>query len=987
MKSLVRWAIDNSPAMNTLMVSVLVVGTVSLFFLRREDFPRFDLEIILVTVPYPGASPEEVENGVCQKVEEAVRSIDGLKKVTSIAMEGSGSVILEVKTDVPNVQKVLAEVESEIDRIPSFPELTEEPEIRQLTLRNPTIMIGVVGPDDVSAAAELRLRDVVENVRDELLGIPEISVAEIQGARDYQIDVEISETTLRAHGLSLQEVARRIRRENLELPGGKITSDSQELLLRGKAKRLRGDEIERIPLITTSDGVVLTVGDLGTVRDDFTDTTSISRINRRPGMAISIEAAAREDMLAMTKAVRDYAAATELPAGYSFELWGDRSIDVDDRLQLLIRNGGQGLILVFIALALFLELRLAFWVALGIPISILGACALLWQFDQTLNMLSMFSFVIALGIVVDDAIVIGENIYAHREMDKNFVNAAIEGTYEVLPSVAASITTTVFAFLPMFFVTGTMGKFFAVMPLAVIAMLIISLVESALILPCHLAHSGEPGHRRLTLGGRIFRSLLIGGIVQGACLLLGRLSPGLFVPTMAAAALTWTFVLLWIVVGDSMLAPFRRIHDWTDALNSRMSRLLELVIHRLYLPTLRRALRFPAVTTALAVAFLLISFSLVRNGTVPWLIFPKMDARRIEARVIFPDGTPSHVTDAATRRLEDAMLRIGERHAEQGEPLLRMTYRLVGQVSSSSPGAADERTEGGHAGSVQAAIVESTERTTTSFSLVDEWREEVGQIPGAETLTFNSLAMSPGGKPIEFKLLASSDRMSELEAATEECKQYLARQRGVIDLADDSRPGKWEYQLTVKEDARTLGVSLQDLAGTVRAAYYGEEVMRLQRGRHEVKLMVRYPSDQRRSVVQFEDLRVDTGDGVKRPLAEIAHVNIERGYSEINRVDQQRSITVTADVDDAGMATADAPNAAQIVSGDAARPFCPELLVNAIPTFAFVGKARRSKPPNRSRALFHRTGDCPDGYLCVAYDAVHILCAAGNHHGSHSRLG
>lgn len=924
MKSVVRWAIQNTPAMNTLMVSVLALGTLSLFFLRREDFPRFELDIILVTVPYPGASPEEVENGVCQKIEEAVRSIDGLKKVTSVATEGAGNVIIEVKTDVPSVQKILNEVESEVNRIPSFPELTEKPEIRQLTIRNPTIMIGVVGPDDTSTAAERRLRDVVESVRDELLQISEISVAEIQGARPYQIDVEVSETTLRAHGLTLQEVARRIRQENLELPGGKLKADAQELLLRGKAKRIRGKEIAEIPLITTANGVVLTVGDLGTVRDDFDDTTSISRINGKPGMAISIEAAAREDMLAMTKAVREYAAKTKLPAGYSFALWGDRSIDVNDRLDLLIRNGSQGLILVFVVLALFLELKLAFWVALGIPISIMGACALLWQFDQTLNMLSMFSFVIALGIVVDDAIVIGENIYAHREMSKSFLQAAIDGTYEVLPSVAASITTTVFAFMPMFFVTGVMGKFFAVMPFAVIAMLIISLLEAAFILPCHLAH-GDEGERHVSVGGRILRGLIVGGLVQIVGLLLGALLPDFRAATIAAAGITWGFVLLWIVVGDGVLTPFHAIHNMTDALNSRMSAGLEWFIQRIYLPLLRRALRFPAVTVAIALAVLISSFSLVVNGTVPWVIFPKMDDRQIQAKVVFPDGTPSHVTAAATKKIEDAILHINEQSAKDGENLVNVTYRLVGQVSSNSPGGADDRTEGGHAGTVQAALVESTERSITSLELVDEWRRKVGSIAGAETLSFGGMAMGPGGAPIEFKLLADAEHMQQLEAAIEECKEYLHRQAGVIDISDDSRPGKWEFQITVRDDARTLGVPLEDLAGTVRAAYYGEEVMRLQRGRHEVKLMVRYPEEQRRSLAEFDEIRIDTGDGTKRPLGELAHVNIERGYSEINRVDQKRSITVTADIDQSGTSAAQAPNASQIVAV-MANDFMPDLL-------------------------------------------------------------
>ncbi len=869
MKSLIQSAIKNSPAMNTLMVGVLILGAVSLTALRREDFPRFELEIILVTVPYPGASPEEVENGICQKVEEAVRSIDGLKKITSVAAEGTGSVILEVRTDVPDVQKVLNEVESEVDRIPSFPELAEQPEIQQLTMRSPTIHIGVVADEVEGPEAEWQLREVVEQVRDDLLEIPEITVAEIQGARDYQIDVEISETELRKYGLTLQDVANRIRQENLELPGGNIKADSQEFLLRGKAKRIRGSEIEHIPLITNDTGVVLTVGDIGHVRDGFADKTSISRINGRPGLALSIEAAAREDMLAMTQAVRDYAQSHPLPPGYEYELWGDRSIDVHDRLDLLRRNGLQGLLLVFLVLTLFLEIRLAFWVALGIPISILGTCAILWQFDQTLNMLSMFAFLITLGIVVDDAIVIGENIYTHRQMGKTFTEAAVDGCVEVIPSVAASVTTTMFAFIPMFFVTGVMGKFFAVMPIAVLAMLAISLLESIFILPCHLAHSHQ-----------------------------GDELPFAF---------RW---LQW---------PFRYLHRLTDGVNRFFGGGLSYVIDHWYLPLLQRCLRFPAITFSVAICVFLLSVSLVTSGKVPWIIFPKMDGRQIQARVVFPNGTPSRVTDQATRQLEEAIERVNSRYAERGEPIMRLSYRLVGQVSSQSPGGASDRTEGGHAGSVEVALVETTERSVTSQQIVDEWRLEAGPIAGAETLSFGSMNMGPGGSPIEFKLLADGDDMPRLEEAVEECKTQLASYPGVYDILDDSYPGKWEFQLTIKEDARTLGVPLQALAGKVRAAYYGEEVMRLQRGRHEVKLMVRYPPSERRSLATFDDIRVDTGDGAKRPITELAEVTIERGYSEINRVDQMRSITITADVDEAQA------NAAQVVANLQSQ-FMPALL-------------------------------------------------------------
>jgi multidrug efflux pump subunit AcrB len=899
MKSIIRWAIQNTPAMNAMLVSVLAMGLLAAYSLRREDFPRFELEIILVQVPYPGASPDEVESGICQKIEEAVRSIDGIKKVTSVAKESSGSVIVELQSDVPDVQKVLGEVESEIDRISSFPLLAEEPEIQQLTIRNPAIKVGVVATASEMPDAQLQLRAVIEQVRDELLLIPEISVADIQGARDYQIDVEISETTLRKYGLTLQEVARRLRRQNLELPGGKIRGQSQVMLLRAKSKRLHGDEIARIPVVTNSRGVVLTVADLGAVQDHFVDSTSISRINGLPGLAISVEAAASEDMLAMTRAVREYVASKELPVGYHFEVWDDRSINVHDRLELLIRNGGQGLVLVFIVLALFLDLRLSFWVALGIPVSVLGACAVLWQCGATLNMLSMFSFLIALGIVVDDAIVIGENIFAHRQQGKDFLRAAVEGTVEVIPSVATSVTTTVFAFLPMFFVTGVMGKFFAVMPLAVVAMLLISLLESSLVLPCHLAHEHRRGDwRTWTRRAHDWRADHDGLLAHWV---LG--------PLLVLAATLW----------GHLVYPFQRIGAGVAWVNGHFNKFLDHVIDRRYTPLLRFCLRRPAIPICTALAILIFSFSLVRNGTVPWIIFPKLDARQIRATVLFPDGTPESITDEATRRIEQAIGSINQRYQQQEMPVVRLTYRLVGQGTSESPGGDGEIPSGSHAGLVHVELVDNRWRDVTSQEIIEEWREAVGIVAGAESLAFQSISMGPGGQPIEFKLLAPAPQMKLLEAAVEDCKQKLAEYPGVYDIADDSRPGKWELQLQVKDRARDLGIPLEAIAQSVRAAYYGEEVMRLQRGRHEVKLMVRYPQQQRRSLVDFNNLRVDTGDGVKRPLTELAAVQVAQGYSEINRLDQMRAITLSADVDESQS------NAARIV-GDLKAHFMPRLL-------------------------------------------------------------
>jgi multidrug efflux pump subunit AcrB len=829
--SAVRWAIRNAPAMNMMVVAVLVVGTISAFLLRREVFPQFELEIILVSVPYPGASPDEVESGICQKVEEAVRSVDGIRKVTSVAAEGAANVVIEVRSDVPSVQKVLNEVKSQIDRIPSFPDLAEEPEVQQITFRNKAITVGVVQGPSVAADAELQLREIAEQVRDDLLGIPEISQAEITGERKFQIDVEVPERTLREYGLTLGDVARRIRARNLELPGGTIRDQGETYLLRGKDKRVLGKEIADIPLVTRPDGVVLRVSDLGQVRDEFVDTTSISRINGQPGLAIDVTAASREDLLAMSDAVKRYIREKQLPAGYSFTVWGDTSVEVRDRLDLLIRNGLQGLILVFVILSLFLDLKLAFWVAMGIPISLLGACAVLLQFDQTLNMLSLFSFLIALGIVVDDAIVIGENVYTHRAMGKSPLQAAIDGTIEVVPSVFSSVATTVFAFVPMFFVTGVMGKFFAVMPLAVIAILTISLLEACFALPCHLGHGN------------------------------GRPSP---------------------------------LTGW---LNAGTTWVLETFLRVVYAPVIRFCATFPAITVSGAVAFLLLSASLVTSGTVPSIFFPKLDAPEVIAKVIFPDGTPARITDAATLRVEQAIQQINQQHSVPGRPLVKVTHRMVGLVRDNAPGGG-QTTEGSHAGSVYAELVDSGLRELTSEQVVQAWRDAVGSIPGAETLTFGSQSRGPGGKPIEFKLLAATENMQQLEQAVEETKQRLAGFRGIYDVSDDSTPGKWELQLREKPGAVALGVPLDSIARTVRASYYGEEVMRLQRGRHEVKLMVRYPESDRQTLARFDDIRVDAGDGIQRPITELADVNVTRGYSEINRIDQKRSITISADINE-----------------------------------------------------------------------------------------
>jgi hydrophobic/amphiphilic exporter-1 (mainly G- bacteria), HAE1 family len=850
-RSIVSWTIRNQPAMNTLVIAILLVGGMAFASMRREVFPEFELEIVLVTVPYPGATPEEVEEGICQKIEEACRSVEGIKKVTSVAQEGAGFCVFELRDSVKDVQKTLAEIRSEVDRIPSFPVLAEDPKVEQVTLRTPAIKVGVLAPDPAvhGEVSEEELRDVTEAVRDDLLSLPAVSAANIQGARDYEIDIEIPEATLRKYGLSLQAVAEIVRRENLELPGGLIRSESGEILLRGKNKRYSGEEIATLPLVTLPDGLVLTVGDLATVRDEFADVASTNQINGRPGMVISVDRTSSEDLLAMVAAVNGYIGdGGRLPAGYELVTWADQSVDVRDRLDMLISNGLQGLAIVFVVLALFLDLKIAFWVAMGIPFSMLGTGMLMFGTDQTLNMLSMFAFLMAIGIVVDDAIVVSDNVERHRRMGKPLVQAAIDGTVEVVPSVISSVLTTVITFMPLCFVSGVMGKFIAVMPFAFITTLLMSLGESILVLPGHLAHEKN-----------------------------------------------FVFTLLGIV-----LYPLRLLLPVVAMLQRACDAGLKWFVRHIYSPVLDLALNNRYSTLAVAVGILLVALGIVRSGITPFELFPKIDANRLLAKISFPDGTPASVTEEATRRIEQAAVAASKKFSPAGgDPIVTLVHRAVGQVAAQGEVGPDARMSGSHVGAVAVELVEGERRDVTSEEFISEWRQAAGEFVGTESLVYGTENIGPGGKTIEFKLLAQSDpeAVRQLESAVERCKEWLAQYPGVIDIDDDSRPGKWEYQIKVKPRAEALGVSLADLAGTIRASYYGEEVMRLQRGRHEVKLMVRYPRDERRSFATLDEIRVTGPDGAKRSLEELADITVDRGYSEINRLDQKRSISVTADID------------------------------------------------------------------------------------------
>lgn len=880
MRSIIAWAVKNSSAMNVIMVGTLALGIWSLTQLRRDFWPDFDVYAVNVSVEYPGATPDEIEEGILEKIEEATRTIDGIDELTSSAREGVGTMMFELDSDAKQMdaQRVLTEITTLINQIASFPDLAERPDISLQTNFVTAIRVAIMGPEKSPedetgsvaerAAAGLALRGVAERVRHDVLSLPSVSVADFVGAPEFQIDIEIPELTLREYNLSLRDVAEIVRANNVEMPGGTIKGRSQEVVLRGSNKQEVGDEIAKIPLVSQSGGAVLTVGDLGVVRDEFAVDNVVNLVNGRPAVSLSVETTSTDDLIQVSEEVRAYVEREKdnLPDGYTMLAFRDRSTSVRNRLDLLAKNGLMGLVLVFFVLALFLDMRLAWWVALGIPVSLLGACVYMYVDGMTLNMTSMFAFLIALGIVVDDAIVVGENIYAHRQMGKSYRDAAVDGAYEVMPSVITAILTTVIAFAPIMFLEGRIKRLTVVLPLCVGAMLIISLVESLTILPSHLSHR---------------RSKFLDAIEW----LLFPLAP-----------------IGWVM---------NRLHRWVN-------HSLDWFIERIYTPFLTVSLRNPTISISVATGMLLLSIGVVRSGVVQFLLLPKIDFGFITAQVEFPDGTPVEVTDAATRRIEEAIWTINQRSIDENltndaDGFVKAVQRTVGS-SGDEVGTASSS----HIGGLFVQLNDIGERTISSAEIVRLWREETGRFPGAEAVAFGATPRGPASLPIEVRLMATSENLDQLDGAIERVKTKLAEYPYVSDIATDTRDGKWEYRLTVRDDAQSMGVSLADVASTVRASYYGEEVMKLQRGRHEVPLRVRYPRDDRNTLVSFDGIRVRIGDGMERPLREVADVAVKRGYAEVRRINQMRAISVVADVDE------ERGNAFNVVS-DLDANFVPEL--------------------------------------------------------------
>ena len=882
MRRLGEWSIKNHVAVNLIMVFVIVAGALTVMKMRREMFPQFALDMIYVGVAYPGSSPEETEEGICVKIEEKIESIEGIDRMTSTAREGYGEVLIELEPGT-DVQKVLDEIKGEVDRIDTFPEEAEEPQVIEILKRDPTISVAVYGD-----LPEKTLRRIAEDIRDDLLeadppppadsgGLralflslisklrlktPDtISQIDLVGVRDYEIAVEVSEENLRRYGLSFDRVVNAVKSGSIDLPGGTIKTKQGEILVRSKGQLYTGREFETIPLITLSDGTVLYLGDVATVVDGFKDIDIKTRFNGKPAAIVRVNRTSKQDVIEIARIAKHYVKQRQntLPEGVQLAVWGDLSGMVQERIDLLLYNGTQGIFLVFIALALFLNFRLAFWVALGIPISFMGAFMVLDVSDQTLNMISLFAFIMTLGILVDDAIIVGENAYTHYGRGKSPGAAVVDGLKEVGGPVVMAVTTTIVAFLPLMFVAGIMGKFVAVMPMAVIAILIVSLFEALIILPAHL-----------------YRALTRSEKKQGA---------------------------------------FTTLHE---RLRGKIEGALNYVIERLYSPAIKYVIRNRYFTLSLGIGVLIISLGIVLGGYVPFVFFPKGESDWIIADVSYPMGTPFEITKSAVEHLETTAFEMNDvfsDFAQANGGLVKNTFSLVGIIPRRDWKPAEI---GSHVGEIWIELASSEKRGTISTAMiVNKWRHLAGEIPGVDTLVFSTLEGGPAGNPIEIQL--SGKDFDQLEQAAAELKREIATFPGTFDISDNFKPGKQEKKLKIKEGARSLGITMQDVARQVRQAFYGDEALRIQRGRDDIKVLVRYADRDRRSLAGIEEMRIRTQDGHEIPIDEVAEVYHGRSYSIINRVDRKRTITVTSDIDEA------TANASVIVSELKAR-FLPKLV-------------------------------------------------------------
>ena len=837
MKNIIRWFILNTVAANLLMVFIIIAGIFTLSRLRMEVFPDITIPIINVSVVYPGGSPEDIEESICVKVEEQVQGINGLKRITSSSNEGYGSINIEVENGY-DIDEVKDEVKSQVDAITSFPDDAEKPTIRSFDGQPEVITIAVHGHVD-----EVSLLNIAEKVRDEVSELPKITQTRL-GKKPREISIEISENTLQKYGISFDYVSNKIRASSMDVPGGAIETYDGEILIRSKGQAYTGEEFGTIPVLSLENGSTVFLRDIAEIVDGFQDVEYDIKFNSEPALLIRVYRTGEQNALDIADAVHGYIKKKNpvMPPGVSLTTMKDESVILRGRIELLTENAYLGLGLVLIVLALFLKPKLAAWVSLGIPISFMGGFWLLPLFDVSINMISLFTFILVLGIVVDDAIVVGENIHIHLKRGLSGVDAALEGAHQVAKPVIFAVLTTMVTFSPMILVEGALGKIWKIIPVVTILVLMFSLIESLTILPAHLAHMKINEVKKKNRFSQWWSNIQMG------------------------------------------------IHNW-----------LQWFIKNKYTPVLNLALKNRGNTVAIAISIFILTVGLVASGFIRFNFFPPLEADIVIAGVEYPEGTPVSLTKVGLDQIEKSAYKLKD-SLEVLYPENKIFINMVSTAgdqpiktqSARGPGNLDATFFGSHLAECVIELAPGEERPISTVDISKIWRELTGPIPGVKQVTFDSDLFTTGA-PIEIQL--SSVNREDLKAVTNSLKDKLQTYAGVFDIKDSFSAGKDEIKLNLLPEAQNYGITMASLARQVRQAFYGDEVQRVQRGRDEVKVFLRYPKDERVSLNNLEQMNVRVGKNVEVPLGQVAKGELSSGYSTITRTDRKRSISITADVD------------------------------------------------------------------------------------------
>ncbi len=820
---LIAYFAGNPVAANLLMVLLIVGGVLSGLQLVVQYYPDIEARRAAVTVLYPGASPQEVEEDVNRRIEESVVGLPGVERVVGTASQGIGKVTVEMSTFADS-DAVFNDIQSAIDSIENFPPVrAEQPDVELLKVSHEVMTLAVASP----ALSEDALRLAAEDLRDRVLQLPSVSQVALKGTRDREIAIELSEEELRRHNLSLTEVSAAVRRASLNLTMGEIRTDAGSVVLHTVAKRSAGQDFEDIPLITQLDGTIVTLGDVATIRDGFVDEEVITEVNGSPAVLVRINATEEQSVIEMADDIRGLLAAYDPPEGVSVSIWNDNASPIFNRLLEIAKNGAVGIILVFISLVLVFELRIALWMTVGIPLSFVGALMFFDAADLTLNLGTIFGFFLLVGIVVDDAVVVGESIAAERERGKGALEAAISGARAMVGPLTIGAVTTILAFLPFLFITSPAYQIVNVFPYVAIFVLLVSLVAAFFILPAHLSHG-----RRWSLSPLSDVQSQVGGWLDEVR------------DRVVAPAASWAVRNVWLAIVGGILV--------------------------------------------LGAAVLLIG-----SDTVRVVMFDEKlsSTDNVQADLYLPAGTPFEETVAAAERFVEAGHGIND--ALEGTPIDAVSM-IVGNIEATRK--IGERLNSSHLASVRLHLSERPERAASPVEIERAWRRAVGTLPSLEKVDIRSRRVDVRPS-VSYSL--KHDDMETLRAAASELRSGMAAVPGIYGISDDLALGKRHFEVALTPAGEAAGLTPALIGRQLRANFHGVEVQRIQRGREEVKVVVRYPAERRRSLSELASERIHRPGGGEVPLSLVARITEKREPATLTRIDGKRAARVNARADTA----------------------------------------------------------------------------------------